>query len=163
VGRTESLVVTDHILVIGYGETGRRAVNSVLASQPDARLTVLDTDFLAVAEATANGATAVRGDGRDRCALGQAGADIADRVFVAVPDDLDAFLITRAVWPLNPDRDRGRHPRTGEPRVVPVLRRDVRPHQTSRREDVKTPETATLLPEFVLPWWKIRQAAGRSR
>ncbi|RDI32255.1 NAD(P)-binding protein [Lentzea flaviverrucosa] len=95
--------MTDHILVIGYGDTGRRAVNSVLASQPDARLTVLDTDYLAVAEATANGATAVHGDGRDRCALEEAAADIADRVIVAVPDDLNAFLITRAVRPLNPD------------------------------------------------------------
>jgi voltage-gated potassium channel Kch len=95
--------VTDHILVIGYGDTGRNAVNSTLASQPDARLTVLDTDYLAVAEATANGATAVVGDGRDRCALDEAAADIADRVIVAVPDDLNAFLITRAVRPMNPD------------------------------------------------------------
>jgi Trk K+ transport system NAD-binding subunit len=96
-------VVTDHILVIGYGDAGRRAVNSVLASQPDARLTVLDTDFLAVAEAAANGATAVVGDGRDRCALDEAAADLADRVVVAVPDDLNAFLITRALRPVNPD------------------------------------------------------------
>lgn len=96
-------MVTDHILVIGYGDTGRRAVNSVLASQPDARLTVLDTDFLAVAEATANGATAFVGDGRDRCALDRTSADSADRVIVAVPDDLNAFLITRAVRPYNPD------------------------------------------------------------
>jgi len=95
--------VTDHILVIGYGDAGRRAVNSVLASQPDARLTVLDTDFLAVAEAAANGARAFVGDGRDRCALDEAAADLADRVIVAVPDDLNAFLITRAVRPLNPD------------------------------------------------------------
>ncbi|SDK83720.1 TrkA-N domain-containing protein [Lentzea albidocapillata subsp. violacea] len=95
--------MTDHILVIGYGDAGRRALNSVLASQPDARLTVLDTDYLAVAEASANGATAVLGDGRDRCALDEAAADIADRVIIAVPDDLNAFLITRAVRPLNPD------------------------------------------------------------
>lgn len=95
--------MTDHILVIGYGDTGRSAVNSVPASQPDALLTVLDIDFLAVAEATANGATALVGDGRDRCALDRAAADIADRVIVAVPDDLNAFLITRAVRPLNPD------------------------------------------------------------
>jgi Trk K+ transport system NAD-binding subunit len=95
--------VTDHILVIGYGDAGRCAVNSVLATQPDARLTVLDTDYLAVAEATANGATAVVGDGRDRCALDEAAVDVADRVIVAVPDDLNAFLITRAVRPLNPD------------------------------------------------------------
>ncbi|MFJ8963265.1 NAD-binding protein [Lentzea sp. NPDC102401] len=94
--------MTDHILVIGYGDTGRSAVNSVLASQPDALLIVLDIDFLAVAEATANGATALVGDGRDRCALDQATADIADRVIVAVPDDLNAFLITRAVRQLNP-------------------------------------------------------------
>ncbi|MFJ8961501.1 NAD(P)-binding protein [Lentzea sp. NPDC102401] len=95
--------MTDHILVIGYGDTGRCAVNAVLASQPDAWLTVLDTDYLAVAEATANGAIAVLGDGRDRCALAEAAIDIADRVIVAVPDDLNAFLITRAVRPLNPD------------------------------------------------------------
>ncbi|SMD17982.1 NAD-binding protein [Lentzea albidocapillata] len=94
--------MTDHILVIGYGDAGRRALNSVLASQPDARLTVLDTDYLAVAEASANGATAVLGDGRDRCALDEAAADVADRVIIAVPDDLNAFLITRAVRPLNP-------------------------------------------------------------
>ncbi|USX54729.1 NAD-binding protein [Lentzea sp. HUAS12] len=95
--------MTDHILVIGYGDTGRRAVNAVLEAQPDARLTVLDTDFLAAAEAAANGATAVVGDGRDRCALDEAAADLADRVVIAVPDDLNAFLITRALRPVNPD------------------------------------------------------------
>ncbi|MDX8056777.1 NAD-binding protein [Lentzea sp. BCCO 10_0798] len=95
--------MTDHILVIGYGDTGRGAINSVLASQPDALLTVLDTDYLAVAEAAANGATAVLGDGRDRCALDEASADIADRVVVTVPDDLNAYLITRSVRAANPD------------------------------------------------------------
>lgn len=95
--------MTDHILVIGYGDTGRNAVNSVLASQPDARLTVLDLDFVAVAEATANGVTAIQGDGRDGCALENAAADLADRIVIAVPDDLDAFLVTRAVRPMNPD------------------------------------------------------------
>ncbi|WP_434453212.1 NAD-binding protein [Lentzea sp. E54] len=49
------------------------------------------------------GAIAVHGDGRDRCALGKADADAADRVIVTVPDDLNAFLITRAVRSLNPD------------------------------------------------------------
>jgi voltage-gated potassium channel Kch len=95
--------VTDHILVIGYGDTGRCAVNAVLASQPDVHLTVLDTDFFAVAEATANGANAVVGDGRDRCALDEAAAGIADRVIVAVPDDLNAFLIMKSVRRLAPD------------------------------------------------------------
>jgi Trk K+ transport system NAD-binding subunit len=64
---------------------------------------VLDVDFLAVAEAAANGATAVVGDGRNRCALDEAAADLADRVVIAVPDDLHAFLITRALRPVNPD------------------------------------------------------------
>ncbi|WP_394619946.1 NAD-binding protein [Lentzea sp. JNUCC 0626] len=95
--------MTDHVLAIGYGDAGRAAVNAVLASQPDARLTVLDTDYLAVAEATANGAAAVVGDGRHRCALDEAAADLADRVIIAVPDDLNAFMITRAVRRLNPD------------------------------------------------------------
>ncbi|MDX8034052.1 NAD-binding protein [Lentzea sp. BCCO 10_0856] len=95
--------MTDHILVIGYGDTGRHAVNAVLASQPDAALSVLDIDFFAVAEAMANGATAVHGDGRDRCALDEAAAYIAGRVIVTVPDDLDALLITRAVRTSNPD------------------------------------------------------------
>jgi voltage-gated potassium channel Kch len=95
--------VTDHILVIGYGDTGRCAVNSVLADQPDARLTVLDIDLFAVVEVMANGATAVLGDGRDRRALDEAAIDAADRIIVAVPDDLAAFLITCAVRPYNPD------------------------------------------------------------
>ena len=95
--------MTDHILVIGYGDTGRCAVNSVLAAQPDARMTVLDIDLFAVVEAVANGATAVLGDGRDRRALDEAAIDAADRVIVAVPDDLAAFLITCAVRPYNPD------------------------------------------------------------
>ncbi|MDX8054476.1 NAD-binding protein [Lentzea sp. BCCO 10_0798] len=56
-----------------------------------------------MAETSTNGAIAVRGNGRDRCALEEAVADIADRVVVAVPDDLNAFLITRAVRSLNPD------------------------------------------------------------
>ncbi|WP_157529010.1 NAD(P)-binding protein [Nocardia sp. NRRL S-836] len=99
----ESFIMTDHLLVIGYGDTGRHAVNSVLSSQPDAQLTVLDSNFLSVAEAVANGALAVHGDGRDRCALDEAAVDLADRVIVAVPDDLNAYLITRAVRSLNPD------------------------------------------------------------
>ncbi|MFD9704488.1 NAD-binding protein [Lentzea sp. NPDC059081] len=95
--------MTDHVLAIGYGDTGRCAVNRVLAAQPDARLTVLDTVFHSVVEATANGATAVQGDGRDRCALDEAASDAADRVVITVPDDLDAFLIARAVRATNPD------------------------------------------------------------
>ncbi|WP_329792904.1 NAD-binding protein [Lentzea sp. DG1S-22] len=95
--------MTDHILVIGYGDTGRHAVNAALAVQPDARMTVLDLDCVAAAEAWANGADAVVGDGRDTCSLDDATADLADRVIIAVPDDLDAFLITRAVRPLNQD------------------------------------------------------------
>ncbi|MFD4638285.1 NAD-binding protein [Lentzea sp. NPDC058436] len=95
--------MTDHILVIGYGDTGRCAVNAVLASQPDARLTVLDKDFFAVAEAAANGADAVVGDGRDRCALDEVAAGVADRVVVAVPDDLNAFLIMKSIRRLNPE------------------------------------------------------------
>ncbi|HEX7301963.1 NAD-binding protein [Lentzea sp.] len=95
--------MTDHILAIGYGDTGRDAVNSVLVLQPDASLTVLDTDLFAVLEATANGATAVHGDARDRCVLDEAAADAADRVFIAVPDDLNAYLITRSVRTVNPD------------------------------------------------------------
>ncbi|SDP97952.1 NAD-binding protein [Lentzea jiangxiensis] len=94
--------MTAHILVIGYGDTGRHAVNAALAVQPDARMTVLDLDCVAAAEAWANGADAVAGDGRDPCSLDDAAADLADHVIIAVPDDLDAFLITRAVRPLNP-------------------------------------------------------------
>lgn len=101
--RAESLFVSDHVLVIGYGDTGRLAVNSVLDSQPAAQLTVLDIDFFAVVEAAANGAHAILGDGRDRCSLDEAAVDTADRIIVTVPDDLAAFLITRAVRPYNPD------------------------------------------------------------
>ncbi|MFD4669880.1 NAD-binding protein [Lentzea sp. NPDC058450] len=95
--------MADYILVIGYGDAGHEAVNAVLEAQPDARLTVLDTDFVAVAEAAANGAVAVVGDGRDRCALDEASVDAADRVFITVPDDLASFLVMRAVRTMNPD------------------------------------------------------------
>lgn len=62
---------------------------------------VLDTDFVAVVEAVANGATAPQADGRECDALRAAAADTADRVIVAVPDDLDALVIAKALLDLH--------------------------------------------------------------
>lgn len=94
--------MTGHLVVIGYGQTGRDAVGSVLASRPETEVTVLDIDFLAVVEATANGATALHADGRSACALRAAATDTAVRVIVTVPDDLDALLIAQAVLSIDP-------------------------------------------------------------
>lgn len=95
--------MTEHVVVIGYGRTGRHAANSALASSSCARLTVLDLNWLAVAEAPANGATAFHADGRDEGDLRVARVEQADRVIVAVPEDPDALLIATAVRYLNPE------------------------------------------------------------
>ncbi|SER61346.1 NAD(P)-binding protein [Lentzea albida] len=86
-------------VVVGYGDAALDVLRHVPVDR--ATIAVLDPDDIALTGALANGATVVRGDGRDMCALQQAGVQFAERVVVAVPDDLDGLLITMVVRGLN--------------------------------------------------------------
>ena len=89
-------------VVVGYGDAALDVLRHLPPDREHAEVVVLDLDEVALVGALANGARVVRGDGRDMCALQQAEAQLASRVVVAVPDDLDGLLITMVVRGLSP-------------------------------------------------------------
>lgn len=90
-----------HIVVVGYGDAAQNVLSTALGGSAASALVVLDSDPLAATTALANGAQVVKADGRDICALRRAFVPSAQHVIIAVPDDLDALLITSAARTLN--------------------------------------------------------------
>jgi voltage-gated potassium channel len=88
-------------VVVGYGDAALDVLRHLPLQGGHVEVVVLDPDAVALTGALANGARTVRGDGRDICALRQAGAQFAGRVVVAVPDDLDGLQIVLATRSLN--------------------------------------------------------------
>ncbi|MEV6710965.1 NAD(P)-binding protein [Lentzea sp. NPDC051208] len=88
-------------VVVGYGDAALDVLRHLPLHVENPEVVVVDPDPIALTGALANGARAVRGDGRDVCALRQAQAQFAARVVVAVPDDRDGLQITMAVRGLN--------------------------------------------------------------
>ncbi|WP_053738921.1 NAD(P)-binding protein [Nocardia sp. NRRL S-836] len=88
-------------VVVGYGDAALDVLRHLPLRPDHSEVVVLDPDAVALTGALANGARATRGDGRDVCALRQAGVQFAGRVVVAVPDDLDGLQIVLATRSLN--------------------------------------------------------------
>lgn len=88
-------------VVVGYGDAALDVLRHLPLHVENPEVVVVDPDPIALTGALANGARAVRGDGRDVCALRQAQTQFAARVVVAVPDDRDGLQITMAVRGLN--------------------------------------------------------------
>ncbi|SEQ92566.1 voltage-gated potassium channel [Lentzea xinjiangensis] len=94
--------MTGLTVVVGYGDAALDVLRHLPLHFEHPEVAVLDPDSVALMGALANGARIVPGDGRDICALRQAGTQFAARVVVAVPDDVDGLVITMAVRSLNP-------------------------------------------------------------
>ncbi|SES37114.1 NAD-binding protein [Lentzea albida] len=85
-----------HVVVVGYGAMAVDALRHICSSDATDDLVVLDVDAFALTAALANGAKALRGDGRDPGDLRRAGVPSAARVIIAAPDD-DGLLTAIAV------------------------------------------------------------------
>ncbi|MFD3458927.1 potassium channel family protein [Nocardia fluminea] len=99
--KIRSPALTEHVVVVGYGATGRSAVE-LLAADATIELTVIDIALDRAVLAASEGSTAVAGSGLDADLLERVGIVDADRVIVAVGDDEAAVRVTSLVRGLNP-------------------------------------------------------------
>ena len=91
-----------HVIVCGFGTKGRSAVQAMVgAGVSPERIVAIDPSDAGVAEATAQGLVAVRGDATSVAALEQANIRGASAVIVAVDRDDTAVLITLTARQLN--------------------------------------------------------------
>jgi voltage-gated potassium channel len=97
--------VKDHIIVAGYGTTGRAAVETLLANGMivTERIVVIDADDEAVATAQAHGLTAILADATQTAAWRQAEIDRARAVIITCGRDDTATLVTLTVREHDPD------------------------------------------------------------
>lgn len=96
--------LTAHTIICGFGTKGKSALETVLGSGADKeRIVVIDSSDAGVADATAKGLVAVKGNATSLSVLEQANARAASAVVVAVNRDDTAVLVTLTVRQLNPD------------------------------------------------------------
>lgn len=95
-----SPALTEHVVVIGYGATGRSAVE-FLAADANIGVTVIDIARDRVVLAAREGNAAEVGSGLDADLLQRMGIVDADSVIVAVGDDEAAVRVTSLVRGLN--------------------------------------------------------------
>ncbi|MEV6236673.1 NAD(P)-binding protein [Lentzea sp. NPDC051838] len=93
--------MASHIVLIGYGDSGRVLLRALQFDPRRARPTVIDVDPERVEQARADGADAVLGFGWRLTTLEAAGVPEAAHVVVAVSDDALALRITSVVRSLN--------------------------------------------------------------
>ncbi|MGB5755833.1 MAG: potassium channel family protein, partial [Acidimicrobiales bacterium] len=95
--------VHDHYLICGFGATGRSAADDLVSRGVEpGQIVVVDNQVDVVAEATALGFVAVRGDASQSSVLRQARIDRARAVVVAPNRDDTAVLITLTAREINP-------------------------------------------------------------
>jgi voltage-gated potassium channel len=96
--------LSEHVIVCGFGSTGRSAAKTLLGKGIDpSQIVVVDEGFEARAHATAQGFAAVAGDAAATEVLLEAGIREARSVVVAVSRDDTAVLITLTAREMNPD------------------------------------------------------------
>lgn len=94
--------VHNHIVVCGYGSTGRSAVRELLSrGVPRDEIVVVDPNPLALDNARADGLVSVDGNATQRAVLEQANIGTARAVVVAPNRDDTAVLVTLTVRELN--------------------------------------------------------------
>ena len=93
--------MASHIVLIGYGESGRVLLRALQFDPRRTRPTVIDVDPVRVEQARADGADAVLRFGWRLATLEAAGVPEAAHVVVAVSDDALALRITSVVRSLN--------------------------------------------------------------
>ena len=94
----------EHVVVVGYGTKGRRAVDTLLNNGQDKEaIVVVDPSPLAMDEAHADGLAVVTGDATRREVLRRAGVQRANQVIITTDRDDSNVLATLTVRQLNPD------------------------------------------------------------
>ena len=92
-----------HVIVCGYGTTGRSAIRTLRATgTPLEQIVVVDKDPTAIAEATGAGLTGIVGDAGRGEVLTRAGVQRARAVIVASSRDDASVLITLTARQQNP-------------------------------------------------------------
>ena len=95
--------VDGHVVICGFGATGRAAADDLLARGRDPEsIAIVDLDPSAVEEANRRGFVAVRGDATLTSVLDEAMIERADGVIVTPNRDDTAVLITLTARELNP-------------------------------------------------------------
>ncbi len=96
--------VRNHTIVIGYGTKGRTAVAAMVGDGvPPAEIVVVDTDQVALDNASASGLVTVRGDANRSDVLRLAGAQHAATIIVATSSDPTAVMVTLSARELAPN------------------------------------------------------------
>lgn len=96
--------VQNHVVICGYGSTGRSAAEELINRGTDpGEIVVVDVDATVIAQATARGHVAVAGDATSNAVLDQAAVDEARAVVVTPNRDDTAVLITLTVRERNKD------------------------------------------------------------
>nr|WP_281363337.1 potassium channel family protein [Nocardioides perillae] len=94
----------DHIVVVGYGTKGRRAVDTLVNNGLDkGSIVVVDPSTAALEDAHADGLAVVTGDATRREVLRRAGVGGASQVIITTDRDDSNVLATLTVRQLNPD------------------------------------------------------------
>jgi voltage-gated potassium channel len=95
--------VNDHTIVVGYGTTGRGAIDSLVATgTPLSNVVVIEVSPIVAEEARAAGLVTVPGDGTRTAVLAEAEVARAKAVIVTPGGDATATLVTLTVRELNP-------------------------------------------------------------
>ena len=94
----------DHVVVVGYGTKGRRAVDTLLGNgHRKESIVVVDPSPTALEDAHADGLAVVTGDATRREVLRRAGVAEASKVIITTDRDDSNVLATLTVRQLNPD------------------------------------------------------------
>ena len=97
-------LMTDHVVVVGYGTKGRSAVETLINNGQDrASIVVVDRGGDALADAHTDGLAVVTGDATRREVLRRAGVARAQQVIITTDRDDSYVLATLTVRQLNPD------------------------------------------------------------
>jgi len=95
------LGVDDHVVVCGYGQTGRSVAKDLAAE--GVTVVVIERSAELVSRAETDGHHSVLGDALDPESLKEAGVERARGVVLTIPSDSDNLLATMTARELNPD------------------------------------------------------------
>src|SRR5688572_16126006 len=98
-GPTAATAVERHVIIVGFGLSGRAVVNNVI--EQGASYTVIENNVEVVERCLPGGLHIIQGDARDEEVLRQAGIDRATDVAVTVPDDEMTLAVVEQARKMN--------------------------------------------------------------
>jgi CPA2 family monovalent cation:H+ antiporter-2 len=91
---------TRHVIVVGFGLSGRAAANAV--EDHNISIAVIETNPETVSRCTRAGLNIILGDARDPDILRHAGIDVATDIAVTVPSDAITLAVVEQARKMNP-------------------------------------------------------------